>query len=67
LNSSTNKKPQNNRYEVKLVMVLDFLINHPAKAKALDEKARRLVLENYTWEKNADQMIKVYDEAINGN
>jgi teichuronic acid biosynthesis glycosyltransferase TuaC len=48
-----------------LVDALDFLLSHPERAKAIGELARNHILENYTWEKNADKMIKVYEELCN--
>jgi len=47
-----------------LVEALDFLLSHPKEARAMGEHARRVVLENYTWEKNAENTIKVYREAL---
>lgn len=48
-----------------LVEALDFLLSHPEEARAMGERARRLVLENYTWEKNAKKTIEVYREVLN--
>lgn len=48
-----------------LLSALDFLLSHPDEARAMGERARRVVLENYTWEKNAEKMIKVYEELCN--
>ena len=48
-----------------LVGALNFLLSHPDEAKAMGERARKLVLENYTWEKNAEKTIEVYKEALN--
>lgn len=47
-----------------LVEALDFLLSHPNEAKAIGERARRLVLENYTWERNAEKTIEVYKEIL---
>ena len=47
-----------------LVEALDFLLGHPAEAKAMGERGRKLVLENYTWEKNAEKTIAVYEEVL---
>jgi glycosyltransferase involved in cell wall biosynthesis len=47
-----------------LVEALDFLLSHPEEAKAIGERGRELVLENYTWEKNAEKTITVYEELI---
>lgn len=48
-----------------LVDALDFLLNHPEEAQAIGGRARKHVLENYTWEKNAEKAIKVYEKALN--
>lgn len=47
-----------------LVKAIDFLLGYPQKAKAIGEQARKLVLENYTWEKNAQSNIKIYEELL---
>lgn len=48
-----------------LVEALDFLLSHPEEARTMGERARKLVLENYTWEKNAEKTIEVYREVLN--
>lgn len=50
-----------------LVDALDFLLSHPEESRAMGERARRLILEKYTWEKNAEKIIKIYDEVLNGS
>jgi glycosyltransferase involved in cell wall biosynthesis len=40
------------------------LLSHPEEAKAMGERARKMVLENYTWEKNAEKTIKVYEDVL---
>lgn len=47
-----------------LVEALDFLLSHPEGARAMGERARKLVLENYTWEKNAQKTIELYEEVL---
>lgn len=49
-----------------LVEALDFLLSHPEEARAIGERARKLVLEKYTWEKNAEKTIQVYKEVLSG-
>lgn len=44
---------------------MDYLLRNPEKAKTIGERARKLVLENYTWEKNAEKTIKIYKEIFN--
>ena len=48
-----------------LVEALDFLLSHPEEARAIGERARELVLKNYTWGKNAEKTIGVYREELN--
>ena len=48
-----------------LVDALDFLLSHHEEAKDMGEQARKLVLENYAWGKNAEKTIKVYEELFN--
>jgi glycosyltransferase involved in cell wall biosynthesis len=48
-----------------LIEALDFLLSHPDEAKAMGERAREVVLANYTWEKNAEKTIAVYREVLN--
>jgi glycosyltransferase involved in cell wall biosynthesis len=50
-----------------LVEALNYLLSNPNKAKSMGERARKLVLENYTWEKNAEKTINIYKEAICDN
>ncbi|NLM38811.1 MAG: glycosyltransferase family 4 protein [Firmicutes bacterium] len=48
-----------------LVEALDFLLSHPEEARAMGERARKMVLEDYTWEKNAEKTIELYREVLN--
>lgn len=47
-----------------LVKAIDFLLSHLGEAKKIGERARKLVLENYTWEKNAEKTIRIYKEVF---
>ena len=47
-----------------LVAALDYLLSNSGEARAIGERARKLVLENYTWEGNAAKTIKVYEEVL---
>jgi len=47
-----------------LVEALDYLLGNPDEAKTMGERACKFILENYTWGKNAEKMIKVYREVI---
>lgn len=48
-----------------LVEALDFLLSRPEKARDMGERARQVVLENYTWEKSAEKAIEIYKEVLN--
>jgi hypothetical protein len=47
-----------------LVEAFDFLLCNPGKAKSIGERARKLVLDNYTWENNAKKYQSVYKEIL---
>ncbi len=47
-----------------LFEALDFLFSHPEESKAIGERARKHVLENYTWQKNAERTLEIYDELL---
>ena len=47
-----------------LVEAIDFLLSHPERAKEIGEKAKKLVLENYTWEKAVQKIIEIYKEIL---
>ena len=47
-----------------LAEAIRFLLDHSDKAKTIGEQARSLVLENYTWEKNAERTLRVYKEVL---
>jgi len=47
-----------------LVEGIEYLTNHPQEARKMGERAKELVLENYTWEQNAEKTLKVYQEVL---
>jgi len=47
-----------------LVKEMDYLLSNPDEARAIGKRARKLVLENYTWEKNAEKTIEIYKEVL---
>jgi glycosyltransferase involved in cell wall biosynthesis len=47
-----------------LAQAMGFLLNNPDKARKIGERARKMVLENYTCEKNARKYIKIYEELL---
>jgi len=46
---------------------IDFLIENPQLRKKIGKAARKRVLEIFTWENAASDMVKVYEEVIGGN
>lgn len=47
-----------------LVKAMDYLLSNPDEAQAIGKRARKLVLENYTWEKNAEKTIEIYRKVL---
>lgn len=47
-----------------LAEAMDFLLSNPDKAKEIGKRGQKLVLDNYTWEKNAEKTIRVYQEVL---
>jgi len=47
------------------VEILDYLFSHPSEVEEMGERARKMVLENYTWEKNAEKTMEAYEEVLN--
>jgi len=47
-----------------LADAMDFLLDNPDKARAMGEQGKELVLSNFTWEKNAGQIIELYEQVI---
>lgn len=43
---------------------LNHCLTHPQEAKAMGNRAREFILENYTWDKIAANLIKVYQGII---
>jgi len=47
-----------------LFEAIDFLLSNPEECKTMGERARELVLKNYTWQKNAEKILEIYHELI---
>jgi glycosyltransferase involved in cell wall biosynthesis len=47
-----------------LTDAFDFLLSNPDKAISIGERAKKLVLDNFTWEKNAEKTVKAYEEVL---
>ncbi|MBE9166975.1 glycosyltransferase [Pleurocapsales cyanobacterium LEGE 06147] len=41
-------------------------LQHPQRAKEMGDRARQLILEQYTWDKIAAKMIEIYQAILNG-
>lgn len=50
-----------------LVQALDYLLSHPEEARDMGERGRQVVQKNYTWDKNVEKTIEVYQDALNTN
>jgi len=42
------------------------LLDNPELCKDMGDRGKRLVMEKYTWDKVADQMIAAYEEILGG-
>lgn len=47
-----------------IAQALIHCLKYPNEAKAMGDRARQFVLENYTWDKIATQMIEVYQSIL---
>jgi glycosyltransferase involved in cell wall biosynthesis len=47
-----------------IVEALEFLLTNPKAAESMGVNARFHVLENYTWDKNAEKTFEVYNEIL---
>lgn len=48
-----------------LTEALNTLLSNSKLCKKMGENGRRLVLKNFTWDKIADKMIKIYEDILN--
>ncbi len=50
-----------------LAEAMDYLLSNPVEARAMGERARKVVLNEYTWEKNAQRNLVLYEELTADN
>jgi len=47
-----------------LAQAIYKLLNNPQLSKKIGENGHKLILKKYTWDKIADQMIKLYEKIL---
>jgi glycosyltransferase involved in cell wall biosynthesis len=45
---------------------LMYCLSNPQEAKAMGDRAREFIFQNYTWDRAAQKLIEVYQAVING-
>jgi glycosyltransferase involved in cell wall biosynthesis len=50
-----------------IINALMQCLQHPQQAKEMGDRARKFILENYTWDKIATKMIAIYQAILDGN
>ena len=48
----------------KIAEALVYCLNNPLEAKAMGDRARQFIFQNYTWEQSAQKLKKVYQAII---
>ncbi len=47
-----------------LVKTIDYLFSNPEECRKIGKSAKQTVIENYTWRKNAEKTLTIYEEVI---
>jgi len=47
-----------------IATAMEYLIEHPDEARRMGENGRRAVLEKFNWEKESQQLLRIYDEVL---
>jgi glycosyltransferase involved in cell wall biosynthesis len=47
-----------------IARAMGYLIEHPDEARRMGENGRRAVLEKYNWEKENEQLLRIYDAVL---
>jgi glycosyltransferase involved in cell wall biosynthesis len=50
-----------------IAAAMEYLIEHPDEARQMGENGRRAVLEKYNWEKESQQLLRIYDTVLGGH
>ncbi|MEA5575042.1 glycosyltransferase [Anabaena sp. UHCC 0451] len=50
---------------MEIAKTIEYCLNHPQEVKATGDRARQFILENYTWDRVATNMVSVYQNIIN--
>lgn len=45
-----------------IAKAIDYLIEHPDKARKMGENGRKIILEKYNWENESKKLLKIYEE-----
>jgi len=48
-----------------IAKAIEYLIEHPDKAKQMGENGRKAVLEKYNWENEEKKLLRIYEELLN--
>jgi glycosyltransferase involved in cell wall biosynthesis len=44
--------------------ILEYILEHPGEIAEIGRRAQKHILENFTWEKNAQDMVRIYQESL---
>ncbi len=47
-----------------IAAAMEYLIEHPDEARRMGNNGRRAVLEKFNWEKESQQLLRIYDEVL---
>ncbi|MBU0727811.1 glycosyltransferase [Patescibacteria group bacterium] len=47
-----------------LVKTIDYILSNPEECKKIGKLAQQTVIENYTWKKNAERTLTIYEEVV---
>jgi len=47
-----------------IATAMEYLIEHPDEARRMGDNGRRAVLEKFNWERESQQLLRIYDEVL---